>query len=277
MSRSIRCGDGPLTRAILIGLAGALALLVLGTPVAMVFTRALSLGLVAYAEKIVDPFALHAVGLTVLTALVAVPLNTAFGVCAAWAITRHTFRGKSLLTALIDSPVAISPIVAGVACLFLYGSQGLFGPFLLSHGWRIMFTVPAIILASLFVTVPYVARELITLMQSQGADDEEASLSLGAGGWITFLRVTLPKIRWGLFYGAVLCNARVMGEFGAVSVVSGKIRGETETLPLHIEVLFNDYNTVGAFAAASVLALLALATLALKALAEWRMSQARAD
>lgn len=265
-----RVGDGPAVRRLLIGAGAGLALLVFGAPLAIVLVRAFGLGLQGYASKLLDPFTLHAIGLTVTTALVAVPINVGFGLCAAWAITRHSFPGKRLLTTLIELPVSVSPIVAGVAYLFLYGSQGLFGPFLAEQGWRLMFTVPAIILASLFVTAPYVARELVTVMQSQGMDDEEAAVSMGATGLTTFARVTLPKIKWALFYGTVLCNARVMGEFGAVSVVSGKIRGKTDTLSLHIELLFNDYNTTGAFAAASVLTALAVLTLAAKTLVEWR-------
>jgi sulfate/thiosulfate transport system permease protein len=268
-----RSGQSAGVKTVLIATAAVLALLVFGLPLALVFSRALAMGIGVYAAKILDPFTLHAVWLTVLTSMVVVPINVLFGLCAAWAITRHQFRGKQILATLIDLPVSVSPVVAGVAYLFLYGSQGVFGPFLADHGWRIMFTVPAIFLASLFVTSPYVARELITVMQSQAGDEEEAALSLGAGGLIAFARVTLPNIKWALFYGSVLCNARVMGEFGAVSVVSGKIRGKTETLPLHIEVLFNDYNTTGAFAAASILACLALVTLVLKAIAEWRLAE----
>lgn len=269
-----RAGQSPAVRRLLIGAALLLAVLLFGAPLLLVFAKAFAMGAAVYAEKVGDPFTLHAIWLTVLTSLVVVPINILFGICAAWAITRHRFPGKQVLTTLIELPVAISPIVAGVAYLFLYGSQGVFGPMLADQGWRVMFTVPAIFLASMFVTSPFVARELITVMQEQGADEEEASLSLGANGLTTFIRVTLPKIRWALFYGAVLCNARVMGEFGAVSVVSGKIRGKTETLPLHVEVLFNDYNTTGAFAAASILALLALVTLVLKTVGEWRLGQA---
>lgn len=266
-----RAGDSLAVRITLIGAALVLAVLLFGAPLAMVFSRAFALGAAVYAEKIGDPFTLHAIWLTVLTSLVVLPINTGFGLAAAWAITRHDFPGKRLLTTLIELPVSISPIVAGVAYLFLYGALGLFGPLLGELGWRIMFTVPAIFLVSLFVTSPYVARELITVMQSQGSDEDQAAISLGAGGFATFVRVTLPNIRWALFHGVVLCNARVMGEFGAVSVVSGKIRGVTETLPLHIEVLFNDYNATGAFAAASILALLALVTLVLKTISEWRL------
>lgn len=272
MSRraKVRAGDDDATKRCFIGIAALLSVLVFGLPLALVFSRAMAMGLETYLARITEPFALHAIGLTLVTALIAVPVNTFFGVCAAWLVTRHRFAGKRILLTLIELPVAVSPIVAGVAYLFLYGTQGIFGPVLIEHDWRVMFTPLAIILVSLFVTSPFVARELITVMQAQGADDEEAAVSLGASGLTTFARITLPRIKWGLFYGVVLCNARVMGEFGAVSVVSGKIRGKTETLPLHIEVLFNDYNATGAFAAASILALIALATLALKALAEQR-------
>ena len=269
-----RVGDAPGFRAGLLAIGGVLAVLIFAVPLALVFSRALALGWSVYVAKISDPFTLHAAGLTLLTALVVVPINIMFGVCAAWLITRHRFAGRGLLSALIELPVSVSPIVAGVAYLFLYGSQGVFGPFLAEQGWRIMFTAPAIFLASLFVTAPYVARELITVMQTHAQDDEEAALTLGATGLLTFLKVTLPNVRWALFYGALLCNARVMGEFGAVSVVSGKIRGKTETLPLHIEVLFNDYNATGAFAAASLLTLLAVVTLVLKSFAEWRLAAA---
>lgn len=276
MSRAVhaRAGASPAARNTLIGAALVLAVLLFGAPLAIVFVKALALGHQVYLEKIGDPMTLHAVWLTVLTCLVVVPVNAGFGLAAAWLVTRHDFPGKRLLITLIELPVSISPIVAGVALLFLYGALGLFGPLLSSIDLKLMFTVPAIFLASLFVTSPYVARELITVMQAQGSDEEEAAVSLGAGGLATFARVTLPKIRWALFHGVVLCNARVVGEFGAVSVVSGKIRGVTETLPLHIEVLFNDYNTTGAFAAASILALLSLVTLALKSLGEWRLSRA---
>ena len=207
---------------------------------------------------------------TVLTALVVVPVNVGFGICAAWCITRFDFRGKKLLITIIEIPFSVSPIVAGIAYLFFYGSQGLLGPFLAEYDIRIMFSVPAIMLASMFVTSPFVARELIATLQVQGNEYEEAALSLGASGFKTFLLVTLPNMKWGLLYGALLCNARVMGEFGAVSVVSGSIRGETNTLPLQIELLFNDYSVVGAFAAASLLTLLAVVSLVAKAWAERR-------
>jgi sulfate/thiosulfate transport system permease protein len=274
MSR--RVGEGPGVRLALLITGAVLALLIFVGPLAMLLGRAFSMGASAYLADVADPYTLHAVWLTVLAALVVVPINALFGMCAAWLITRHSFPGREALATLIEIPVSVSPVVAGVAYLFLYGSQGLLGPVLVAHGWRIMFTVPAIFLVSLFISAPYVARELITLMQAGEMDEEEAALSLGAGGFATFLRVTLPNVRWGLFYGVLICNARVIGEFGAVSVVSGKIRGKTETLPLHIETLFNDSNTTAAFAAASLLAILALATLALKSVAEWRMEQAKA-
>ena len=270
----LRAGDGAVVRTGLIALGVALAGLVFGAPLALVFTRAFAMGVGVYIQKIADPLALHAMWLTVLTSLVVVPINVGFGIAAAWLITRHQFPGRRLLTTLIELPVSVSPIVAGVIYLFLYGSLGLFGPFLDAHGWQIMFTVPAIFLVSLFVTSPYVARELITTLQAHGQDEETAAVLLGASGWRTFALVTAPKLRWALFYGVVICNARVMGEFGAVSVVSGKIRGKTETLPLHIEVLFNDYNATGAFAAASVLALLALVTLGIRMLNEVRIGAA---
>ncbi|CAN7142418.1 sulfate ABC transporter permease subunit CysW [Phenylobacterium sp. LjRoot225] len=273
---SQRVGDTAGLRLALLATGGLLALLIFGAPLAMLLTRALAMGGAVYLEKISDPFTVHAAQLTVLTALVVVPINTFFGVCAAWLITRHRFPGRDALATLIELPISVSPVVAGVAYLFLYGSQGLLGPFLGEHGWRLMFTAPAIFLASLFVSAPYVARELITVMQGHEVDGEEAALTLGATGFLTFLKVTLPNVRWALFYGVLLCNARVIGEFGAVSVVSGKIRGKTETLPLHIETLFNDYNATGAFAAASLLAILAVITLILKSLAEWRLERAKA-
>ncbi len=261
---SNRVGASPRVKWTLIALGGIVSALLLGLPLVVIFTMAFREGIALYAAKILEPDTLHAVWLTVLTAIVVVPINTVFGICVAWAVTRHTFRGQGVLVALVEIPYSVSPIVAGVAYLFLYGMQGLWGPWLQAHDIQIMFSIPAIFLVSLFVTSPFVARELIATMQTQGAEDEEAAVSLGATGLQTFLRVTLPNIRWGLLYGVILCNARVMGEFGAVSVVSGSIRGETNTLPLQIELLFNDYNTTGAFAAASILTLLALLTLVLK-------------
>jgi len=253
---------------LLIGLAIVLAVVILVVPVALIFTFAFRSGIDAYFANILKPDTLHAVFLTVLTSLVVVPINIGFGICAAWAVTRFRFPGRNLLITLIEIPFSISPIVAGVCYLFLYGGQGLLGPLLDAWGIRLMFTVFAIFLVSLFVTAPFVARELIPLMQQQGGDDEQAALSLGANGWQMFWYVTLPNIRWALFYGAVLCNARVMGEFGAVSVVSGAIRGQTNTLPLQISLLFNDFNIAGSFAAASTLAFIAVVTIIVKAMLE---------
>jgi sulfate transport system permease protein len=248
----------------LILLAMLVAALFLGVPLAVIFIEAFKAGVSVYLSKITEPDTLHAVWLTVLTALVVVPVNMAFGLAAAWLVTRYRFPGRRVLISVIEIPFSVSPIVAGVTYLFLYGAQGLFGPALEAAGFQVMFTVTAIFLVSLFVTSPFVARELIPLMQTQGSDDEEAAFSLGAGGFTIFRRITLPNIRWALLYGAILCNARVMGEFGAVSVVSGSIRGQTNTLPLQIELLFNDYNALGAFAAASVLTFIALLTMLAK-------------
>jgi sulfate/thiosulfate transport system permease protein len=252
----------------LIVIAYAVALLILAVPLGVIFTFALREGLGAYFANILQPTTLHAIGLTVLTAVIVVPINMAVGICLAWLVTRFKFRGREALITIIELPASVSPIVAGVVYLFLYGGQGLLGPTLQSAGIQIMFTPLAIILVSLFVTAPFVARELIPLMQQQGTEDEEAALSLGANGWQMFWFVTLPNIRWALVYGAVLTNARVMGEFGAVSVVSGAIRGQTNTLPLQITQLFNDFNIAGAFAAASTLALIAVLTLVVKSALE---------
>src|SRR5271165_1661852 len=257
----------------------AVALLFLGmflvVPLIVVFVEALSKGFGAYAAAVSDPLALAAVQLTLLVAVIAVPLNMIFGIAAAWAIAKFEFRGKSALITLIDLPFAISPVIAGLVFILLFGSNGWFGSFLQAHGIRIVFAVPGIVLATIFVTFPFVARELIPVMQSQGKDDEETALSLGADGWQTFWRVTLPNVRWGLFYGVILCNARAMGEFGAVSVVSGHVRGLTNTMPLHVEILYNEYKFSAAFAVASLLALLALLTLAGKSLLEWRQPELR--
>ena len=250
---------------LLIGLAFVFAGLALLVPLVLIFSFALREGVAAYVAAILKPDTLHAIMLTVVTAIVVVPVNMVVGAALAWLVTRFRFRGRNLLTALIELPAAVSPIVAGVVYLFLYGNQGLLGPLLQSAGLQVMFTPLAIVLVSLFVTAPYVARELIPLMQQQGTEDEEAALSLGASGWQMFWTVTLPNIRWGLVYGAILTNARVMGEFGAVSVVSGSVRGQTNTLPLQINLLFNDFNIAGSFAAASTLALIAVVTLVLKA------------
>jgi len=239
-------------------------------PLVVVFSQALSTGFAAARAAILEPDALSAIHLTLITAAIAVPLNMVFGVSAAWAIAKFDFRGKSVLTTLIDLPFSVSPVVAGLIYVLVFGLQGWLGPWLRAHDIKIIFALPGIVLATIFVTFPFVARELIPLMTDQGRDEEEAAVSLGATGLQTFFRVTLPNVKWGLLYGVLLCNARAMGEFGAVSVVSGHIRGLTDTMPLHVEVLYNDYQYVGAFAVASLLALLALVTLALKSLLEWR-------
>jgi sulfate transport system permease protein len=239
-------------------------------PLASVFVYAIEKGLGAYFASFNDPVTLSAVRLTLITAAVAVPLNLVFGVAAAWAIAKFDFRGKSFLTTLIDLPFSVSPVISGLVYVLLFGAQGWLGPWLAEHDVKIIFAVPGIVLATIFVTFPFVARELIPLMQAQGATEEEAAVSLGANGWQTFRRVTLPNIKWGLLYGIILCNARAMGEFGAVSVVSGHIRGRTNTMPLHIEILYNEYQFTAAFAVASLLALLALVTLAAKTWVEWR-------
>ncbi|MFZ5724417.1 MAG: sulfate ABC transporter permease subunit CysW [Pseudomonadota bacterium] len=242
-------------------------------PLAAVFTEALRKGVDAWAASFTDPDALAAIRLTLIAAAIAVPLNLVFGVAAAWAIAKHEFRGKSFLITLIDLPFAVSPVIAGLIYVLLFGAQGWFGPWLQEHDVKILFAVPGIVLATIFVTFPFVARELIPLMQAQGSEEEEAAISLGASGFQAFWRVTLPNIKWGLLYGVILCNARAMGEFGAVSVVSGHIRGLTNTMPLHVEILYNEYNFVAAFAVASLLALLALVTLALKSFIEWKLAQ----
>ena len=257
-----------LVRRCLIGLSVAFLTALLLAPLAVVFATAFRNGIPAYLRTFSDPDAQAAIRLTLLTALVVVPLNTVFGLSAAWAIAKFEFRGKSLLITLIDLPVAVSPVISGMLFVLLFGMRGWFGAWLAANGISIVFAIPGIMIATLFVTFPYVARELIPLMQQLGNDEEEAAITLGAGGWMTFFRVTLPKVRWGLVYGMVLCNARAMGEFGAVSVVSGHIRGLTNTMPLHIEILYNEYNFVGAFAVASLLTLLAALTLIVKTLVE---------
>jgi sulfate/thiosulfate transport system permease protein len=244
--------------------------LLLLAPLATVLAQALSKGFATYFHSFADTDTRAAIKLTLLTAAIVVPLNTIFGIAAAWAIAKFEFSGKSLLITLIDLPFAISPVIAGLVFVLLFGAHGWFGPWLQDHDISIVFALPGIVLATLLVTFPYVARELIPLMQQQGSDEEEAAITLGAGAWTTFLRVTLPKIRWGLIYGIILCNARAMGEFGAVSVVSGHIRGVTTTMPLHVEILYNEYDFVGAFAVASLLALLAILTLVIKTFVEWR-------
>ena len=252
--------------------AAALAFLglFLVLPLAFLFSQAFEKGIGAYFSSITEPDAVAAIRLTLLTAAIAVPLNVVFGLCASWAIAKFEFKGKSLLITFIDLPFSVSPVISGLVYVLLFGAQGWFGPWLHAHNIQIIFAVPGIVLATIFVTFPFVARELIPLMQEQGIEDEEAALSLGATGWQTFWRVTLPNAKWGLLYGVLLCNARAMGEFGAVSVVSGHIRGVTDTMPLHVEILYNEYNFVAAFAVASLLALLALVTLAAKSALEWR-------
>jgi sulfate/thiosulfate transport system permease protein len=244
-------------------------------PLLAVFAQALAKGFGAYFIAITQPMAWAAVKLTLLVAAIAVPLNLIFGVAAAWAVAKFDFRGKSALITLIDLPFAVSPVIAGMIFILVFGTHGWFGGFLKAHHIRVVFAVPGIVLATIFVTFPFIARELIPVMQAQGKDDEETALSLGATGWQTFWRVTLPNIRWGLLYGVLLCNARAMGEFGAVSVVSGHIRGVTNTMPLHVEILYNEYNYTAAFAVASLLALLALLTLAGKSILEWRQPELR--
>ncbi|QSI75823.1 MULTISPECIES: sulfate ABC transporter permease subunit CysW [Niveibacterium] len=271
MSGRIANTESRCVRWLLCGLAFAFLFLFLVLPLAAVFSEALAKGWGAYLEALKEPDTLKAAKLTILIALMVLPLNIAFGVAAAWAIAKFDFRGKSLLTTLIDLPFAVSPVVAGLLFILIFGAQGWFGPWLAAHDIKIIFAVPGMVIATLFISVPYIARELIPLMQAQGRDEEEAAVSLGASGWQMFWRVTLPNIKWGLLYGVILANARAMGEFGAVSVVSGHIRGETNTLPLHVEILYNEYNAIGAFAAASILALLALVTLAAKTFVEWRM------
>jgi sulfate transport system permease protein len=265
-----RVGDGPVARRVLIGLACLATLLFLLAPIALIFTQAFSQGIGGYVGNVTTSDTLHAAGLTLMTAAIVVPINMLFGIAAAWALTRFRFKGRGLLTVIIELPYSVSPIVGGVMYLFLYGNQGLFGPWLGEHGIRLMFTPTAIVLVTLFVTSPFVARELLPLMQAQGIDEEEAAVSLGAGFWRTMLQVTLPNVKWALLYGAILCTARAIGEFGGVSVVSGNVRGQTNTLPLHIELLYNDYNATGAFAAATMLTLLALLTIAAKTFLERR-------
>ena len=257
-------------RFALILAALAFLALFLVLPLIAVFAEGFKSGLGAWKEAVSSPDAISAIRLTLLVAAISVPVNMVFGVAASWAITKFDFPGKSLLITLIDLPFSVSPVVSGLIFVLLFGARGLLGPFLQAHDIKIIFAVPGIILATIFITFPFVARELIPLMQEQGKEDEEAAISLGANGWQTFWHVTLPNIRWGLLYGVLLCNARAMGEFGAVSVVSGHLRGETNTMPLHIEILYNEYDFVGAFAVATLLAGLALVTLVAKTLLEWR-------
>jgi sulfate transport system permease protein len=257
-----------LARWILIGLSLAFLAALLFAPLAAVFAMALEKGIAAYLLSFIDPDARAAIRLTLTVAIIVVPLNTLFGITAAWALAKFEFRGKSFFITLIDLPLGVSPVVSGLVYVLLFGLQGWFGHWLQERDLSVIFALPGIVLATMFVTFPYVARELIPLMQQLGNDEEEAAITLGAGGWMTFFRVTLPKIRWGLIYGVILCNARAMGEFGAVSVVSGHIRGLTNTMPLHVEILYNEYNFVGAFAVASLLTVLAVITLIIKTFIE---------
>jgi sulfate/thiosulfate transport system permease protein len=250
--------------------------LFLGMPLAMVFAEAFDKGARAYADAITNPDAIAAIRLTLLAAAIAVPANAVFGLAAGWAIAKFKFRGRNLLLTLIDLPFAVSPVVAGLVFVLLFGRRGVLGPWLDAHDWKIVFAVPGIVLATIFVSFPFVAREIIPVMEAAGTEEEEAARVLGAGGWQTFFRVTLPNIKWGLLYGVILCTARAMGEFGAVSVVSGKIRGRTNTLPLHVEILYNEYNFQAAFAAASLLTLVALVTLTLKVIVEQRLERSLA-
>jgi sulfate transport system permease protein len=267
--------DPPLLRFALIGLGlGFLGLFVV-LPLVAVFAEALAKGPGAYLAAILEPETRAAIRLTLLTAAIVVPLNVVFGIAASWLLAKYDFRGKGALTTLIDLPFSVSPVVSGLIFVLLLGAQGVFGPFLEAHDVHVIFAVPGIVLATTFVTFPFVVREVLPVMQELGNDEEEAALILGANGWQILFRITLPKVRWGLLYGVILCNARAMGEFGAVSVVSGHIRGQTNTIPLQVEILYNEYNLSGAFAVASVLTLLALATLAAKKLVEARRGGAR--
>lgn len=265
--------DPKWVRVTLTSIAVGFIVLFLCAPLVLVLYQAFSKGLDAYIHALSDPDALAAVRLTLLVAAATVPLNTVFGIAAAWAITRFDFRGKSLLTTLIDLPFSVSPVISGLIFVLMFGAQGWFGEWLSAHDTKVIFATPGIILATIFITFPFVARELIPLMQEMGFEEEEAALSLGASGWKTFFLVTLPNIKWALLYGVLLCNARAMGEFGAVSVVSGHIRGLTNTLPLHIEVSYNEYDVIGAFASASILAGLAIVTLILKSFLEWKQGK----
>lgn len=268
--RNVATREPAVVRCLLIAVTLIFLAAFLFVPLISIFVEAFRGGVDAYFAALKEPDALAAIKLTLLVAAIAVPLNLVFGLAAAWAIAKFEFRGKSLLITLIDLPFSVSPVIAGLIYALLFGLQGWFGPWLQEHDIKLIFAVPGIVLATIFVTVPFVARELIPLMQEQGKEEEEAAVSLGASGWQTFWHVTLPNVKWGLLYGVILCNARAMGEFGAVSVVSGHIRGLTNTMPLHVEVLYNEYNFVAAFAVASLLAVLALITLVAKTAVEWR-------
>jgi sulfate/thiosulfate transport system permease protein len=262
--------EAPLIRAILIGVAFAFLIVFLVMPLAIVFYEAFRHGFGAFLTGITEHDARAAIKLTLIVAAISVPANLIFGLAASWAIAKFDFKGKSLLITLIDLPFSVSPVTSGLIYVLLFGAQGFFGPWLQAHNVQIIFAVPGIVLATIFVTFPFIARELIPIMQAQGTQDEEAALSLGASGWQTFFRITLPNVKWALLYGVLLCNARAMGEFGAVSVVSGKIRGKTNTMPLQVEILYNEYAQDAAFALAALLALLALVTLLVKSVLEWR-------
>ncbi|WP_322894582.1 MULTISPECIES: sulfate ABC transporter permease subunit CysW [unclassified Yoonia] len=270
MSHALLPGQTRQGARILIGIAVALTLLIIVAPLAYIFVRAFSEGWRVYAQNILDPATLHAIWLTSMVAVIVVPINVAFGIAAAWAVAKHKFPGRGILVTIIEIPFSISPIIAGICYLLLYGRQGLLGPWLQANDLQVMFALPGIVLVTMFVTAPFVAREVLPLMQAQGTEQEEAAVTLGASGWQVFRRVTLPNIKWALLYGAVLCTARAVGEFGGVSVVSGNIRGQTNTLPLHVELLFNDLNAVGAFAAASTLTLIAVVALIVKSVLEGR-------
>jgi len=272
-ARHHRVGDQPWVRRLLIGLALAITLIMLVIPLGVIFYQALSAGWSEFAANILNEYTLHAIGLTLFVALLTVPLNLVFGTALAWSVTRFRFPGRKLLITLIDIPFAVSPVVAGLLYLLLYGRNGWVGSWLSQYDIQLMFSWPGIVMVTVFVTSPFVARELIPLMQQQGSEEEEAGVVLGASGWRVFRKITLPNIKWALIYGVILTNARAMGEFGAVSVVSGNIRGQTNTLPLHVELLYQDYNIVGAFAAASLLAGIAILTLIAKAFVEWRQSR----
>ena len=272
VSKNVSIQDPLWVRWLLITISIAFISLFICVPLGLVIFQAFSKGITAYFSALSQPDTLSAIKLTLLVAIVTVPLNTLFGITAAWTITRFDFPGKSLLTTLIDLPFSVSPVISGLIFVLLFGAQGWFGEWLMAHDIKIIFAAPGIILATVFITFPFVARQLIPLMQEMGHQEEEAALSLGAGGWKTFFSVTLPNIKWALLYGVLLCNARAMGEFGAVSVVSGHIRGLTNTLPLHVEVSYNDYDVIGAFASASILAGLAIVTLILKTVLEWKQT-----
>lgn len=272
-----RVGTTPWLKWSLIGLAWTLTAGLLIVPLILIFSQAFSAGVGTYLDNLTNEFTLHAIGLTLLVAALTVPLNLVFGTALAWAVTRFTFPGRKILITLIDIPFAVSPVVAGLLYLLLYGSNGWVGQWLGDHDIQLMFAWPGIVMVTVFVTSPFVARELIPLMQQQGSAEEEAAVTLGASGWRLFRKITLPNIKWALIYGVVLTNARAVGEFGAVSVVSGNIRGETNTLPLHVELLYQDYNIVGAFASASLLALIAVITLIVRAVMEWRQAKDQED